>query len=464
MVEPTNRKRVAVIGAGITGLSAAHRLIERGGFDVEVFDANAETGGLLTTVRVGDCLIERGADSFITNKPAALELCLRLGLESQLVRTNAEFRRSLVLHNGKPTSVPAGFQLLMPTQLEPLMQSPLLTDAGKQRVAAERAVPPAAELKDESLSSFVRRRFGDELFERLAQPMVGGIYTADPDKLSLLATLPRFLHMEQQHGSLLTAAEHAEPEAASGARYGLFVSLKDGIQQLVDTLTARVEEKQKIHRGCEVQSVRQDGTRWEVTDRNGKSTIFDSVIVATSTWRAADFLADCNLAAALSEIEYASSAIVCSVHNLADIEHAMDAFGLVIPAIEKRRILAVSFASRKFDNRVPDGHIILRTFVGGAMQPEMLDDTDAELTDVVLGELHDIFGVKGRPLHTLVTRYDRAMPQYHLGHIERVKRIKSLVDKLSGLELAGNAYEGVGIPDSVRSGESAAERIASVDR
>lgn len=457
MVSP--QKRIAIIGAGITGLSAAHRLIRLGGFDVEVFDANSQPGGLLSTVRIGECLIERGADSFITNKPAALELCLELGLKDQLVRTNAEFRRSLVLHDGRPIPVPNGFQLLMPTQLEPISQSPLLTEEAKLRIAAEADIPCRPGDSDESLSSFVRRRFGDELFERLAQPMVGGIYTADPDKLSLLATLPRFRHMELKHGSLLEAAKHAEPEAASGARYGLFVSLRNGIQQFVSALTDFVESSQTIHLGKQVSSVTPVDAGWLV-ESNGEKTRFDGVITATSTWRAADVIRDKQLANALGEIEYASSAIVCSVHNLADIEHPMDAFGLVIPAIENRRILAVSFASRKFDERAPEGQIILRTFVGGAMQPELLRHTDDELISIVREELSDIFGVRGEPIDAIVTRYDRAMPQYHVGHIQRVATIREHVSRLNGLELAGNAYDGVGIPDSVRSGNEAAFAIA----
>lgn len=465
MTNASINQRVAVIGGGVTGLAAAHRLIELGGAEVELFDANAAPGGLLTTERVGDCLIERGADSFITNKPAGIELCLRLGLESELIRTNSDFRRSLVLHNGRPVEVPRGFQLLMPTQLEPIMATDLLSDAGKQRVADEASIPAADGLKDESVASFVKRRFGAELFDRLAQPMVGGIYTADPEKLSILATLPRFLHMEQQHGSLTQAAAMAEPEAASGARYGLFVSLRDGIQQLVTALVKRIEAAGTIHRGRAVQNVSRQDNDWLVTDAGGTTAQFDSVIVATSAWRAADVLGEHpKLARTLTSIPYASSAVVCSVHRLADIQHPMDAFGLVIPAIESRRILAVSFSSRKFANRAPDDCIILRTFVGGAMQPEMLKHSDAGLVTIVREELSEIFGVGGEPIHSIVTRYDRAMPQYHLGHIDRVAQIREHVAGLDGLEIAGNAYKGVGIPDSIRSGEEAAKRISDEPR
>ncbi len=458
MIKP----RVAVIGAGITGLAAAHRLIESGGVDVHVFDANGRPGGLLTTQRRGDYLIEHGADSFITNKPAALDLCIRLGLESELIRTNNDFRRSLVLHNGKPVAVPRGFQLLMPTDAEAIQASSLLSESGKQRVAKERDVPPRTELADESVASFVKRRFGEELFDRLAQPMVGGIYTADPERLSLLATLPRFLQMEVDHGSLTAAAEATEQQESSGARYGLFVSLRNGVQQMVESLRERIERSHTIQCDTTVLSVEKVGSKFNI-ECTGGAQEFDAVVVTTSAWRAAELLGQKDeLTGLLQQIEYTSSAVVCSAHRLSDIEHAMDAFGLVIPSVENRRILAVSFASRKFADRAPDDCVLLRTFVGGAMQPEILEYSDAEISGIVQSELSEIFGVRAEPEFSLVTRYDRAMPQYHLGHVERVRAIRKMVAAVSGLELAGNAYEGVGIPDSIRSGEEAAERLFDV--
>lgn len=459
----TSCRRVAVIGAGISGLAAAHRLLECGEEHVELFDAGSRAGGLLATERRGDYLIERGADAFVTNKPAAVNLCHRLSLEDQLIPTDATFRRSLVLLDGRPVPVPDGFQLLMPTKLDALMASPILTDEGKRRAAAEVNIPPAPVLRDESLASFVRRRFGDELFERLAQPMVGGIYTADPEKLSLLATLPRFLEMEQNHGSLLNAASHTEPEQASGARYGLFVSLKEGIGQLVSTLFDRVAARALVRTGCPVNEVRRsDSGGWSLHFNGDQTAAFDAVILAVPAWQGAQLLGSAapDLAGALASIEYASSAIVCTTHSLADIEHPMDAFGLVIPARERRSILAVSFASRKFPGRAPEGSIVLRTFLGGAMQPEVLAMSDGELGQIVRTELAEIFGVRSEPQHELVTRYDQAMPQYHLGHLELVSGIRELVAAEPGLELAGNAFDGVGIPDSISSGEQAAERIS----
>lgn len=454
--------RVAVIGGGIAGLAAAHRLIELGGWHVDVFEAGSTPGGLLETTETGDFLVERGADAFITNKPAAIDLCRRLGLEDRLIGTDERFRRSLVLHQGRPCPVPDGLQLLMPTRMDAVRETPLLSDAAKQRVADEACIPPAAELRDESVASFVRRRFGVEWFDRIAQPMVGGIYTADPEQLSLLATLPRFLQMEQEHGSLLKAAENLPPQEASGARYGLFVSLRGGISELVTALSDRVQSQASVWCEHPIESVsRAEDGRWQVTGLSATQS-FDAVVLALPAWASAQLISDLpELATELRSIPYASSAIVCTAHRLADIEHDMSAFGLVVPAVENRRVLAVSFSSRKFSGRAPDDCILLRTFLGGATQPELLDHSDSKLTEIVLEELSEIFGVSGSPLLTLVTRYERAMPQYHLGHVERVARIRDQVAMWSGLELAGNAFEGVGIPDAVRSGEEAAARLCA---
>ena len=307
----------------------------------------------------------------------------------------------------------------------------------------------------------MRRRFGDELFERLAQPMVGGIYTADPDKLSLLATLPRFLEMEQQFGSLTRAARELTHDAASGARYGLFVSLRLGISQLVDVLTHRVRSACRLRLGRAILEIARDNNRWCLRDDHGTTETGDAVIVSTPAHQAGRLLRGVSpeLSATLSDIEYASSAIVCTTHRLDDFAHTLDAFGLVIPAIEHRRILAVSFASRKFADRAPAGSIVLRTFVGGAMQPEMLQHTDDQMIEIVKQELADIFGMRAPPQRSFVARYHKAMPQYHIGHVGKVAEIGEYARQLPGLQLAGNAYTGVGIPDAIASGELAAQRL-----
>lgn len=484
--------RIAVIGGGFSGLAAAHRLTELTGrpasppvhrpVDVVLFEAAEHSGGVTGTVREDDWLIETGADSFITNKPQAVDLCRRLGIEDQLIPTDDRFRRSLVLRKGRPLPVPEGFMLMAPARIGPILRTRVLSPWGKLRMGLEYLLPRGATGSDESLAAFVRRRFGREVFERLVQPLVGGIYTADPELLSLRATLPRFLDMEQQHGSLIRATlrqqaarnsagrrTSREDSAGSGARYGLFATPAGGVSSISRALTDRLRETAELRFACRVTGLQRPAsstehdTSWELELSTGSREQFDAVLLALPAWQAARLVdgASPELASQLEQIPYASSAIVVTGHRLADIQHPLDAFGLVIPAIEHRRVLAVSFASRKFPGRAPEGHVLLRTFVGGALQPELLQHSDDELSRLVAEELHALLGVAGPPILQHIARYQQAMPQYHVGHVEKVARIMSLADALPGLALAGNAYTGVGIPDCIGSGERAAEQLLS---
>ena len=461
-------RRIAVIGAGLTGLAAAHRLLSLDPTaQIVLYEATDRIGGHIQTVERDGFLIERGADAFITNKPAAVELCRELGIEDRLIPTNEQFRGSLVLRNGRPVPVPDGFSLLTPTRLVPILRSPIFTWKGKLRIAAEQFVRRSRSSEEESVSAFVRRRFGDEAFERLVQPMLGGIYTADPDKLSLAATMPRFIDMERDHGSLIKAtrrqaADTGTDKHASGARYGLFATFEDGMQQFFAALRTQVESGATIITNTAVETVSQTNNGWDIKAAS-ESLFFDAVIITTPTFVAADLLAESSprLADRLREIQYASAAVVATGHRRQDVSHPCDAFGLVIPAIENRRILAVSFSSRKFPGRAPQDHILMRTFVGGATQPEQMDRSDEELVELVREELSDLLGVTGRETISLVTRYTKAMPQYHLGHRKLVQSIEQLTATLPGLELAGSAYHGVGIPDSIQSGRLAGENLAS---
>ena len=457
-----------MIGAGLTGLAAAHRMLSLNpAAEIVLFEAADRIGGHIQTVERDGFLIERGADAFITNKPAAVELCRELGIEDQLIPTNAQFRGSMVLRNGKPVPVPDGFSLLVPTRLGPIFRSPIFSWKGKLRIAAEQFVSKLKNGEEESVSAFVRRRFGNEAFERLVQPMVGGIYTADPDKLSLAATMPRFIEMERNHGSLIKATRRqaavtSSDKDASGARYGLFVTFENGMQQLFAALRTQVESKATITTNTAADSISRYDDGWNVRSSNG-SKLFDNVIITAPTFVTAELLAESapELAEKLRAIEYASTAVVATGHRLSDVSHPCNSFGLVIPAIENRRILAVSFSSRKFAGRAPADHILMRTFIGGAMQSEQLQRTDEELKTLVREELSDLLGVTEREVISLVTRYTRAMPQYHLGHQDRIQAIEQIVTTLPGLQLAGSAYHGVGIPDSIQSGRTAAEKLAT---
>lgn len=339
----------------------------------------------------------------------------------------------------------------------------------------------------------MNRRFGREALVRLVQPLVGGIYTSDPERLSLAATMPRFLEMERDHGSLIFAALHQKwvktnktetgsaVDTSSGARYGLFAGLKGGMQELVDALSLSVDTNCNIRFQSKVVSItsgdngsgddrsdnvtRKSGSSgYILTFSDGTKQSFSGVIIAVSAVQTADIVHDLdkNLCDELRQIEYASSAIVVSGHRLADIQNPLRAFGLVIPHVERRRILAVSFSSRKFPERAPSDRVLLRTFVGGALQPELLQQTDEDILKLVREELKETLGVGGEPDFMQVVRYERAMPQYHVGHLGHVEKIEELTRTYPGLAFAGIACRGVGVPDAIASGERAAEEIVRV--
>ena len=464
--------RVIVIGAGLTGLSAAHRLTtlarEAGrALEVVVLEAKSRAGGAIRTETRDGFTIEAGADSFITNKPWAVDLCRELGLGDQLIETDARYRRSFVVRQGRLLPVPEGFVLMAPSRLMPLLMSPILSLRGKLRMLAEPFVPRRADEGDESLASFVRRRLGREALDRLVQPLVAGIYTADPNDLSLKATLPQFPAMEKKYGSLLRGAMGqaragaSAEKSASGARYGMFLSLRDGMESLPRALAAGLPSgalrlDSPVRR---LPAPQRPGDAWRIEPLDGPPIDARSVIVTTEAHAAARLLdgVDAELARGLRSIPYASSAIAVMGYDRDRIAHPLDGFGLVVPANEGRDIMAVSFTSVKFPSRAPSGKVLLRVFMGGATRPELFDLDDAELGAIARREVESLLGAKGDPIFTELARHGRGMPQYTLGHLDRVAEIRSRLEGFPGLFVAGNAYEGVGVPDSIRSGRAAAE-------
>jgi protoporphyrinogen/coproporphyrinogen III oxidase len=460
-------RRVAMIGGGIAGLAAAHRLVTlEPSTEVALFEASDRLGGVLRTDAVDGYLVERSADSFVTNVPGAITLCRELGIEDALIETEASRRKAWVVREGKLHPVPAGFQLMTPSQLWPLATSPLLSFGGKLRVLREYFIKPRRDEADESLESFVVRRLGREAFDRLVQPLVAGIFTADPAKLSMRAALPKFCELEAKHGGLIRAArraggaEKAEQRGASGARYGLFVAPRGGMRQLVDAAVAKLPVA-GIRLNSPVASLEKVSAGWSISTVGGAAEMFDAVVVALPAPHAARLLiqADAGLAAELAAIPYAGASIVISGYELRQIEKPLDAFGFVVPEIERRSILAASFSSRKFPGRAPEGCVLIRTFVGGATRPDLMRKSDDELRAIVARELAELIGARGEPNLSLVQRWEGAMPQYHVGHVDRVRRIDERVAGHPGLYLAGNAYRGVGIPQCIASGRAAAERL-----
>lgn len=463
-------RRFAIIGGGISGLAAAHRLRELDpAAQIALFEASETLGGVLQTSRAQGYLLDHSADNFITNVPWALDLCRRIGLADELVPTRETSRRAFVVRKGKLHPVPEGFSLMAAAKIWPVLATPILSPWGKLRLALEYFVSRRSDDRDESLASFARRRLGGEVFERLVQPLVAGIYTADADRLSLAAALPRFREMERQHGSLIRAARFEKkrgPSAdsqASGARYSLFVAPRAGLASLVEAIARRLPAGcVRLNSPVDRLSQRTDGG-WDVfTGGRSEPECFSAVIVATPAPQAAMLLkgVDDKLAAELAEIPYAGSAIALVGYRREQIAHALDGFGFVVPEIEHRKILAASFSSVKFDGRAPEGRVLIRVFFGGASRPEMVDLPDDELKKIVGRELAELLGAQGEPELFQVCRWAGKMPQYHVGHVELVRRIDERAQALPHFALAGNAYHGVGVPQCIHSGEQAAEHVA----
>ncbi len=458
-------KKVVIVGGGISGLSAAHRIAElqkRDNLDVEVLllEKTAKLGGPINTVKKNGFLIELGPDMFFTKRPWALDLSKRLGLEKELIETNEGKRGTYVLWKKRLVPVPEGFLMLAPSRIMPFLKSPLFSWTGKIRMMLE-LFRAKGSVNDESLASFVRRRFGNEALLRMAQPMIGGIYTADPEKLSLKATMPQFIEMEQEYGSVIKGMLNntKDSKSDSGARYSHFLSFKNGMQTLVDALEQTLPEGSLLLNEAVTKIAKEDDF-WQVHTTN--TTIdAEGVIVTTPSYHTAALVEniDKELSSRLSSIEHASSAVVIFAYKTDLITKKLNGFGFVVPDIEKSDLIACSFSSIKFDGRAPEGYTIFRTFLGGALNPRIYDLNDGQIIDKAKDELTAILGIKGDPEITLIQRYPEAMPQYHVGHIELVERIKKDLSKHKGLKIAGNAYSGVGIPECVHSGEIAAESV-----
>ncbi len=459
--------RLVVVGGGIAGLAAAHRAVElareRGlALDLTLLEARERLGGTIATERVGGFLVEAGPDSFLSEKPWALALCRRLGVLDRLTRTDDRFRKVFVWRAGRLHPLPDGFQLLAPTRFGPFLRSRLFSWPGKLRMALD-AVLPRGHADDESLGAFVRRRLGREALERVAQPLVAGIYTADPDDLSLAATMPRFLELEKRERSIVLAlwraARRAPQRGTSGARWSLFVTFREGMEELVATLAARLPVGAALvkHR---VAGLERQGGRWRVSIDAVGPIEADRVIVTSEAHAAVRLLryTDPALATLLGEIPYASSATISLGYRRGDVPHPLDGFGFVVPRAERRALIACTFSSVKYPGRAPEGHALLRCFVGGALDEEILALDDATLVDRARDELRQAMGITAEPVLARLFRWPGAMPQYHVGHLARVETIERHVARLPGLGLAGGAYRGVGIADCIRSGEAAAER------
>ena len=463
--------RVVVVGGGISGLAAAHRLVELARaegrpLDLVLIEAADRLGGTIRTERADGFLLDAGPDSFISEKPWALALAERIGLGPRLCGTDARFRKTYVVRGGRLRPLPEGFLLLAPTRAWPVLASPVFSWRGKLRLGLDLILPRRSSGEDESLGSFVRRRLGREALERIAQPLVGGIYSADPEHLSLQATMPRFLALEREHRSLILGlrrtARAGEVAGASGARWSLFVTLAGGMEELVTTLAARLPAG-AVRLGTPAAAIALARDGWQVRLGDGTSLPADGVVLAGPAPRMATLLhaVDSALAVRLDGITYASSATVALAYPRAAVRHPLDGFGFVVPRVEGRSTLACTFSSVKYPGRAPPGFALLRVFVGGALQGSLLAQEDGALRRLAHDEAAALLGITGEPVLSRVWRHRGTMPQYDVGHLDRIAAIEARLEALPGLALAGGAYRGVGIADCVRSGEAAAERLNS---
>jgi protoporphyrinogen/coproporphyrinogen III oxidase len=459
-------KRIAIIGGGISGLSAAYVIEEKrwSGTPVQyvLFESNPRLGGVLVTDRVDGCLVEAGPDSFLTEKPWAADLCRRIELGDQLIGSNDSDRKTYIVARGKLVVMPDGLMFMVPTKIMPTVLSPLFSWRTKLRMAAEWFHPPRRASEDETVAEMVKRHYGAEMVELLADPLLSGVYGGEASGLSVRAVLPRFADMESKHGSLgraMLAARKKMGAAANVPARSLFTSLKEGMQQMVDALVARLDAN-SLKTSALVQSVIRQDNGWTVC-AGYQSDQFDAVIIATPAHSAADVLESTNenLARELSEIKYSSSVTVTLGYDEKVRRALPPGFGFLVPRSEGHRMLAATFVHNKFPHRAPENRAIVRCFLGGARDEQILQASEKEILQIVRDELRQIIALDAEPLFARVYKWKSAMAQYSVGHLERLQRIESLRQKLPGLGLAGNGYNGIGVPDCVRSGAEAASKI-----
>ncbi len=464
-------KQVLVIGAGIAGLSAAWRL-KQAGLEVTVLEATARVGGQLWTECVDGLVVDGGSDSYLTAKPAIRRLATELGIADAICGTDEDNKGTFLVKDGNLVELPDGIMLFAPTKIMPMVTTRLYSWPAKFRMVGDLIKPrkkqPESGPVDESIASLVRRRLGRECLERLAEPLVGGVNGSDVETMSTLATYPQLLEMEREHGSLIRGflaqrkRNEAHPRRPGAPRWTFFSSFSGGMQQLCDALADAIG-RERIVTDCRVERVecREDG-RYLLTCE-GRELVADAVISTAPAWACAEMLAGLVPAAAeiLNTIPFSSCATIVLAFNEADAPFAKNWHGVLSPDIEKQPVTGISLISSKWAGRAPRGTVLLRGFVGGARDPQALDRSDEELIETARDSFIDLLGLReeATPTYGRVFRFPRAMPQYTVGHLDRMAALDAVLAGEPGLALAGAAYRGVGVPNCLESGEEAAAKV-----
>jgi oxygen-dependent protoporphyrinogen oxidase len=449
---------VVVVGGGIAGLSAAYAL-QRAGLDVRLLEASDRIGGVIRTERADGWTIDAGPDALLVQKPAAIDLCRELGLEDRLVAT-LHPRTAFILRRGALRPLGEGTFLGFPMRVGALVRSPLFSWQGKLRMACE-ALLPRAGGADESIAAFVRRRFGREAVEYLAEPLLAGIHAGDVDRLSMQSLFPRLLATERVSGSVLRSLWRTPPPPPSPS--GAFLSLMGGTQELVDTLGGALAPG-TVRLGERVLDLKRAGLF--TVESTGSAIRARSVLLCVPAYAAAALLRgiDTGLAALCDALPYASTATVAFGFRRGQVRHPLEGSGFVVPRRERSPLLAATFVSSKWPGRAPEGHVLLRAFLGGGRDPGRLDRTDPEIIAMAQAALRAVLGIDGEPVLTRVYRFARLSPQYEVGHLERLASIEDRLARVPGLFVAGSGFRAIGIPDCVADGRGAADRVTAFVR
>jgi oxygen-dependent protoporphyrinogen oxidase len=453
--------RAIIVGGGISGLSAAYEFAKVGQPAI-LLEARPRLGGVIETETVEGCVLEGGPDSFLAAKPAGLDLIREVGLGSELIGSNDKSRVTYLVRDGRLVPMPDGLLMMVPTRILPMVATSLISWKTKVRMGLEYfRRPPAEEMPDRSVADFITDHYGRETVDYLAEPLLSGVYGGSVDRLSVNSVLTRFVELERQYGSLtrgVLAAKRNREKTPGNGTAALFQTLKGGLAQLTGELESRIRGKIDIrHATAESVEATPQGFRVRA---GGEAMEASSVILATPAWAAGALLRDVDprLAGLLEGVEYSSSATVAIGFRRSECGAIPPGFGFLVPACERRLLVAGTFIGAKFPYRVPDEIVVLRCFVGGAGQEAVLEFSDSEILLRVQGELQGLLGWTAQPLFTRISRWHRAMAQYTVGHGARLDQIRARLESLPGLYLAGNAYEGIGVPDCIRTGRQAASQ------
>jgi oxygen-dependent protoporphyrinogen oxidase len=460
------RHRVAVVGGGVSGLAAANALIAAG-IDVTLYEASPRFGGKIATDRIDGFTIERGADSFVVSRPRILDLCKELGLESELMPPDPRHKGAFISRNGQLHPIPEGFSGLVPTKFRPILTTRLLSPLGKLRMLMELKLPVDHTADDESLQAFVIRRFGKEAYYRMLEPLLTGISASDGHDISLVATFPHWKTAELENGSVIRGIIAARPGHTSTPRVTGFLSLRNGMASLVTALEQRLRDAgANLLTSTTVQGLTagERGYTLTVSDDSGtRLETVDGVIVALPAWEAARILEtiEPGASAALRDIPQRSSGVVSLGYTQPSLSRRLKGTGYLIPRIEGRPASGATYSSAKWSNRAADGSTLIRVYFGRGKGQELLQQPDDRLVAAAQVELRQTLGITEAPTTVHVTRWTNSMPQYTIGHLDRVATITQLLANHRGLALAGNMLRGIGVPICVQNGEAAAEEVAS---